>query len=57
MWINKDLFPHTATADANAFDSHDIAADASWSYVARETGRYAYSCKLHPTMRAVLNVR
>ena len=57
VWINKDLFPHTATADANAFDSHDIAADASWSYVARETGRYAYSCKLHPTMHAVLNVR
>jgi plastocyanin len=57
VWINKDLFPHTATADANVFDSHDIAADTSWSYMARETGCYAYSCKLHPTMRAVLNVR
>jgi plastocyanin len=57
VWTNKDLFPHTATADANVFDSHDIAADASWTYVARETGRYAYSCKLHPTMHAVLNVR
>ncbi|WP_198398998.1 cupredoxin domain-containing protein [Caballeronia hypogeia] len=57
VWLNKDLFPHTATADAKAFDSHDIAADASWSYVAREAGSYAYSCTLHPTMHAVLNVR
>jgi plastocyanin len=57
VWINKDLFPHTATADAKAFDSHDIAPDASWSYVARNQGRYAYSCTLHPTMHAVLNVR
>jgi plastocyanin len=57
MWINKDLFPHTATADAKAFDSHGIAANASWSYVARDAGRYAYSCALHPAMHAVLNVR
>ncbi|MEX3635014.1 cupredoxin family copper-binding protein [Paraburkholderia sp. BR14320] len=57
VWINKDLFPHTATADAKAFDSHDIAPDASWSYVATKGGRYAYSCTLHPTMHAVLNVR
>ncbi|WP_374729117.1 cupredoxin domain-containing protein [Caballeronia ptereochthonis] len=57
VWINKDLFPHTATADAKAFDSRAIAPDASWSYVAREAGHYAYSCTLHPTMHAVLNVR
>ncbi|MFM0323334.1 cupredoxin domain-containing protein [Caballeronia glebae] len=57
VWLNKDLFPHTATADKRAFDSHDISPDASWSYVARESGSYAYSCTLHPTMHAVLNVR
>lgn len=57
VWINKDLFPHTATAEAKAFDSHDIRPDGSWSYLARDSGRYAYSCTLHPTMHAVLNVR
>jgi plastocyanin len=57
VWVNKDLFPHTATADKAAFDSRDISPDASWSYVARESGSYAYSCTLHPTMHAVLNVR
>lgn len=57
VWVNKDLFPHTATADKKAFDSHDISPDASWSYVARDAGSYAYSCTLHPTMHAILNVR
>ncbi|WP_175585706.1 cupredoxin domain-containing protein [Caballeronia cordobensis] len=57
VWVNKDLFPHTATADKKAFDSRGIAPDASWSYVAHDAGRYTYSCTLHPTMHAVLNVR
>ncbi|WP_087131546.1 cupredoxin domain-containing protein [Caballeronia pedi] len=57
VWVNKDLFPHTATADAKTFDSHDIPPEASWSYVPRSAGRYAYFCSLHPTMRAVLDVR
>ena len=34
VWVNKDLFPHTATADGKAFDSQGIAANASWTYVA-----------------------
>ena len=57
VWVNKDLFPHTATADAKTFDSRSIAPDASWSYVVRDAGRYPYSCTFHPTMHAVLNVR
>jgi plastocyanin len=48
IWVNKDFFPHTVTADNKAFDSHSIAANASWSYVARRTGEYAYGCTLHP---------
>jgi plastocyanin len=55
-WINKDLFPHTVTADG-AFDSGDIAADAKWSFVPRTAGEFAYRCKLHPTMKARLIVR
>ena len=40
VWTNKDLFPHTATADAKAFDSGAIAPNASWTYVARKAGTY-----------------
>ena len=54
---NKDLFPHTATADAKAFDSKAIAPSASWTWVAGKPGTYAYACTFHPTMKATITVR
>jgi plastocyanin len=57
VWVNKDLFPHTVTADNKSFDSGSIAANASWSYVARRKGEYAYSCTFHPTMHGKLTVQ
>jgi putative membrane protein len=55
-WVNKDLFPHTVTASGGAFDSHEIAPGASWSYVAAKAGDYGYRCTFHPTMSARLTV-
>ena len=57
QWVNKDLFPHTATSTAKAFDSGSIAPNASWSFVAGKPGSYPYLCTFHPTMRGTLNVR
>ncbi|WP_175165428.1 cupredoxin domain-containing protein [Paraburkholderia fynbosensis] len=57
VWINKDLFPHTVTADAHAFDSGSIAANASWSYITGRTGTYPYECRFHPTMHGSVTVR
>jgi plastocyanin len=57
VWVNKDLFPHTVTAAAHAFDSGSIAAGASWTYVAGKTGEYAYGCTFHPTMKGILEVQ
>jgi len=56
VWVNKDLFPHTATA-ARVFDSGSIAADGSWSYTAAKSGEYAYSCTFHPTMKGKITVQ
>jgi plastocyanin len=56
MWVNRDPFPHTATAEGKQFDSHEIAPGRSWKYTARKTGEYAYACVLHPTMKATLRV-
>jgi plastocyanin len=62
-WVNKDLFPHTATATApaagtrKAFDSHSIAPGASWTFVAGKAGDYSYGCAFHPTMKGRLTVR
>jgi plastocyanin len=57
VWVNKDLFPHTASAISKAFDSHSIEPNASWSYVARQPGSYPYLCNFHPTMHGTLNVQ
>jgi plastocyanin len=55
VWVNKDLFPHTATAAG--FDSAQIAPGGSWKYRTRKKGEMAYACSLHPTMTAVVNVK
>jgi plastocyanin len=58
VWENADLVPHTATAaDGHAFDSGAIAPGAAWSLVAPASGRFAYVCTLHPTMKATLIVQ
>jgi plastocyanin len=57
VWVNKDLFPHTATADGHAFDSGSIPPNGSWTYVARKPGEYSYGCTFHPTMKATLTVQ
>jgi plastocyanin len=57
LWVNRDPFPHTATATAHAFDSGSIAPQASWRYVARERGSFPYGCAFHPSMRGLLIVR
>jgi plastocyanin len=57
VFKNKDLFPHTATADGKVFDSHAIAAEGSWSYVVSKLGEYPYSCTFHATMKGKVTVR
>ena len=57
VWVNKDLFPHTVTANDKAFDSGSIAANASWAFTPRKGGDYAYSCSFHPTMKGMIKVQ
>ena len=56
-WMNKDLFPHSATGPKGTFDSASIPAGGSWTFVAGESGTFAYTCIFHPTMKATLTVR
>jgi plastocyanin len=56
-WVNKDPFPHTATAPHGAFDSREVAAGGRWSWTAGSPGAHDYVCSLHPTMKATLAVR
>jgi len=56
VWINKDLFPHTATS-GGLFDSGSIAPNQSWQYTPSEPGEFDYVCSFHPTMKGRLSVK
>ena len=57
VWVNKDAFPHTATARDKSFDSTEIAAGKSWRFTAKRPGTFPYVCTLHPTMKGTLVVK
>jgi plastocyanin len=57
VWMNKDLFPHSATGPKGSFDSTSIPAGSSWAFVTGEAGTFVYTCIFHPTMKATLTVR
>ena len=54
VWVNRDLFRHTATA-RNRFDV-DLAPGASGRTVLRTAGRFPYICRFHPGMTGQLTV-
>jgi plastocyanin len=56
IWKNQDIVPHTATAKM-FFDSKQIDAGGSWSYVVKQKGKHRYICTFHPTMKAELVVK
>ena len=56
-WVNRDLVPHTATAQSGQWDSGNIEADASWRTMVRTRGPYPYACLFHPGMQATLTVQ
>ncbi len=55
VWINRDLFRHTATARDRSFDI-DLAPGASGRTVMRRAGSLPYICRFHPGMTGRLTV-
>lgn len=56
VWHNKDLVPHTVTADRQ-FDSRELGPGRSWSWTARGSGRLGYVCTYHPGMTGAVVVQ
>jgi plastocyanin len=50
VWVNKDLIPHTATAQGGGFDSKALPAGASFRFTVKAKGAADYACVFHPTM-------
>ena len=55
VWVNKDLFRHTATARDKSFDV-DVMPGKEGRTVVKRSGQFAYFCRFHPGMTAMLPV-
>jgi len=55
VWVNKDLFRHTATARDKSFDV-DLPPGKSVRMVVKKVGPVSYSCRFHPGMTGKMTV-
>lgn len=56
-WKNNDSYAHTVTSDdGTSFNSGNIGGGASFSYVTKTAGTFAYHCNIHSGMTATLTV-
>lgn len=56
VWVNRDLFLHSATAANHSFDVN-VPPGKSAAIVLKSSGVIAFSCKYHPGMRGQLRVQ
>ena len=55
LWVNEDMFRHTATAKDKTFDV-DLQPGAKGVSIVRKAGAISVLCRYHPGMRAMLKV-
>lgn len=56
LWVNKDMFRHTATARNGSFNV-DLPPNSRGKTVIRAKGALPFYCKYHPAMTGTLKVR
>jgi plastocyanin len=57
VWRNKDIVPHTATAQDITWDVDEIRGGAEKTHQFMRPGRYPYRCRYHPAMQGVIEVQ
>ena len=55
-WTNADQVPHTATADAGAFDTGTLDNGGSNTVTFSTAGTFPYHCSVHPQMTGTVVV-
>ncbi|WP_419901809.1 plastocyanin/azurin family copper-binding protein [Kiloniella sp.] len=55
-WTNRDIAPHTATADDKSWDTGTISKGDKKSLMVTEGMSLTYYCRFHPMMKAGLAV-
>ena len=53
LWVNRDMFRHTATARDKSFNV-DLPAGKSGKTVIRKSGKIPFYCVFHPGMKGVV---
>ena len=56
VWVNRDVFRHTATAKAGGFDV-DLPPKTKAKTVLRKAGTFKLTCVYHPGMKGTLQVK
>ncbi len=56
-WTNKDSTTHTVTSDSGAFNSGNLAPNASYSYTFSSAGTFSYHCAIHTYMTGTITVQ
>jgi plastocyanin len=56
LWVNRDMFRHTATAADHSFDV-DLAPGAKARTLLKKGGSVWFLCRYHPGMRGILKVK
>ncbi len=54
-WTNRDIVPHTVTAEDGSWDSGEIAAGETWTMTITAETMGSYFCVYHPGMRSRLD--
>ena len=56
LWRNRDLVPHTVTAEDRSWDSGLIEAGGEWEITITDDMIWTYYCRFHPSMIATINI-
>ncbi|MEM7294812.1 MAG: plastocyanin/azurin family copper-binding protein [Pseudomonadota bacterium] len=56
VWTNRDIVPHTATAQDKSWDTELIASGESKVIVVRGDMTSSYFCAYHPSMLGSLKI-
>lgn len=50
-WVNRDIVPHTVTAEGGVWLPRILSEGESWEFAVEAGGFYAYFCEFHPHMK------
>ncbi|MGE3151946.1 MAG: cupredoxin family copper-binding protein [Nitrospiraceae bacterium] len=53
-WVNRDIVPHTVTAEQGLWAPKTLAEGESWELIIEEGGTYPYFCEFHPHMKGLV---